>query len=293
MLGASRTRRFSNAAPRKPPRGSCARCSRRKAAISPLWMPTVSTRRASSTCGSAMRSARSSRPRNTQRLRHVSASRVRRTSRTGTGICASCSRRRREAKRSSIARGRDSSLRARSACGPGATKKSWSPGTRSPSVAWRTPGESSGSRSGLRRHAGPSRNAVAAWALGRLAALTGEPRYARAAERTLALFYPPMREYPAGYAAMAIALAEQLVAPKLLVLRGREPDLGRWHAELAREPLPDALILALPDGLAGLPTPLDNPKRPEPVNGWLCRGVTCLAPISDLIQLKTACKEKS
>ena len=142
-------------------------------------------------------------------------------------------------------------------------------------------------------NATPSGNGVAAWALGRLAALTGEPRYARAAERTLALFYPPMREYPAGYAAMAIALAEQLVAPKLLVLRGREPDLGRWHAELAREPLPDALILALPDGLAGLPTPLDKPKRPEPVNGWLCRGVTCLAPISDLIQLKTACKEKS
>jgi len=142
-------------------------------------------------------------------------------------------------------------------------------------------------------NATPSGNAVAALALGRLAALTGHERYARAAERTLALFYPPMREYPAGYAAMALALSEQLAPPKVVVLRGREPDLGRWQAELAREYLPDGLVLALPDDLAGLPAVLDKPKRPEPVNGWLCRGVTCLAPISDLIQLKTACKEKS
>ena len=94
-------------------------------------------------------------------------------------------------------------------------------------------------------------------------------------------------------AVRAVALSEQLVPPKLLVLRGREPDLGRWHAELAREPLPDALILALPDDLAGLPTPLDKPKRPAPVNGWLCRGVTCLPPIDDLVNLIKTCKETS
>ncbi len=142
-------------------------------------------------------------------------------------------------------------------------------------------------------HATPAGNAVAAWVLGRLAALTGEERYARAAARTVALFDPAMRDYPAGYAAMAIALSEQLTPPKLVVLRGRDPELGRWRGELARQYLPDGLVLALDDHLAGLPAPLDKPRRPEPVNGWLCRGVTCLAPISDLIQLQTACKEKS
>jgi len=39
-----------------------------------------------------------------------------------------------------------------------------------------------------------------------------------------------------------------------------------------------------------LPPALDKPQRPEPVNGWLCRGVTCLAPISDLARLRQACK---
>jgi uncharacterized protein len=141
-------------------------------------------------------------------------------------------------------------------------------------------------------HATPSGNAVAAWALARLAALSGEERHARAAKRTVALFYPQMRDYPAGYAAMSIALAEQLVPPKMLVLRGRGPELERWREEFAREHLPDGLVLTVPDG-AAVPATLDKPRRPEPVNGWLCRGVICLEPISDLIQLKAACQEKS
>jgi uncharacterized protein YyaL (SSP411 family) len=141
-------------------------------------------------------------------------------------------------------------------------------------------------------HATPAGNAVAAWALARLAALTGEERYAGAARRTVALFYPQMREHPAGYATMTIALAEQLVPPKILVLRGRGPDLERWREDFAREHLPDGLVLTVPDG-AAVPGPLDKPKRPEAVNGWLCRGVICLEPVSDLIQLKSACKEKS
>jgi uncharacterized protein YyaL (SSP411 family) len=142
-------------------------------------------------------------------------------------------------------------------------------------------------------HAMPSGNGIAAWSLARLAALTGESRYARAAERTVALFYPQMRHYPAGFAAMAMALAEQLVPPKVLVLRGRGDELARWRDELAREHLPDTLVLTLPDGMDGLPPTLDKPRRAEPVNGWLCRGVMCLEPIGDLVQLKAACKEKS
>ncbi|HET7198403.1 MAG TPA: hypothetical protein VFI86_07030, partial [Burkholderiales bacterium] len=142
-------------------------------------------------------------------------------------------------------------------------------------------------------NATPSGNAVAAWALGRLAALTGEARYARAAERTLALFYPPMCEQRGGYATMALALAEQLAPPSLLVLRGRGPELGRWREAFAAQYLPDTLVLAIADGTAGLPESLDKPARPEPVNGWLCRGVTCLEPSHDLVELQSLCKEKN
>jgi uncharacterized protein YyaL (SSP411 family) len=142
-------------------------------------------------------------------------------------------------------------------------------------------------------HATPSGNAVAAWALGRLAVLTGEERFARAAQRTLELFYPQMRDYPAGFGAMAIALDEQLEPPRMLILRGEARGLAAWQAELAREFLPQVAVLAIADGVADLPAVLDKPARPEAVNGWLCQGVTCHSPMSDLVNLKKALKEQA
>ena len=137
----------------------------------------------------------------------------------------------------------------------------------------------------------PSGNGVAAWVLGRLAALTGKERYARAAARTLELFYPVMRERAAGHAQLCIALDEVLVPPPVLVLRGERGAVAQWGAELAREFLPGMLVIPAPNGTTGLPPLLDKPLRPEAVNGWLCRGVTCLVPISSLEELRGACKE--
>jgi uncharacterized protein YyaL (SSP411 family) len=142
-------------------------------------------------------------------------------------------------------------------------------------------------------NATPAGNAVAAWALGRLAAITGEDRYASAAQRTLELFYPAMQAYPAGFAAMAIALDEVLHPPRTLILRGQPAALRAWQEALAGEFMPDVTRLGIPDGTGGLPDILDKPVRPEPVNAWLCRGVTCLAPIGDLVNLKKFLKEQA
>jgi uncharacterized protein YyaL (SSP411 family) len=92
---------------------------------------------------------------------------------------------------------------------------------------------------------------------------------------------------------MAIALDEHLAPPKTLVLRGQRDALDAWRRELAREFLPDTAVLAIPDDVQGLPAPLDKPRRAQPVNAWLCRGVTCLEPISDLVHLKKALEEKA
>jgi len=92
---------------------------------------------------------------------------------------------------------------------------------------------------------------------------------------------------------MAIALDEVLRPPRTLILRGRNEALQAWQAELAREFLPDVTVLALPEDAQGLPAPLDKPARPEPVNAWLCQGVTCLAPMPDLVNLKKTLKEKA
>ena len=131
-----------------------------------------------------------------------------------------------------------------------------------------------------------SGNAVAAWALERLAALTGETRYSDAAERTLALFYPAMREHPSGFGAMALALDELLAPPATAVLRGKPEAIDAWAKALAREVRPDTLIVPVADGLADLPPILDKPAQSAPVTGWLCRGTTCLAPIADLDEFR-------
>ena len=136
----------------------------------------------------------------------------------------------------------------------------------------------------------PSGNGVAALALGRLALLTGEERYARAAQRTVESFAALMQSQPAGCATLVQALDEALTPPCVLVLRGQPAALAGWSRDLAQEFLPYTTVLAIPDGMPGLPSVLDKPPQSGPVTGWLCRGPVCLAPGNDLDALKKACR---
>ena len=91
---------------------------------------------------------------------------------------------------------------------------------------------------------------------GALRRITGEERYARAAERTLELFYPQMRDYPAGFAAMAIALDEAAPAAAHAdpARRGRgAARAGRpsWRRSSCRT----STVLAIPDGTPGAAGP--------------------------------------
>jgi uncharacterized protein YyaL (SSP411 family) len=135
----------------------------------------------------------------------------------------------------------------------------------------------------------PSGNGVAALALQRLAHLVGEPRYLTAAERTLRLFVGQMQEHPSAFATLCLALAEHLVPPTTVILRGETRELGRWQeqAGLAQRYAPSTLVLALPDGIADLPAAMDKPARPG-VNAWVCRGVECLPPIQQVAALEQA-----
>jgi uncharacterized protein YyaL (SSP411 family) len=136
----------------------------------------------------------------------------------------------------------------------------------------------------------PSGNGAAAYALNRLAALTGETRYADAAARTLRLFNAGMRAQPYGYAMLLTALEEWLQPPATAIVRGAPARLREWCGALAREYLPRTLVLGIPAGAAGLPPLLDKPAAPG-VRAWLCRGATCLPPIDSVAALRKACRE--
>ena len=134
-------------------------------------------------------------------------------------------------------------------------------------------------------NATPSGNGIAAFALQRLGHLIGEPRYIDAAARAIRLFYPAMQRQPSAFVSLLSALEESLAPLRIVILRGEIHALGEWQRTLAAMVLPHTLIIALPDNLTGLPALLDKPApalSEGGVNAWVCQGVSCLPPLSDL-----------
>jgi uncharacterized protein YyaL (SSP411 family) len=131
-------------------------------------------------------------------------------------------------------------------------------------------------------NATPAGNGIAAFALQRLGHLLGESRYLIAAEKTLRLFWPQIRRSPAGFGSLLLTLEEALTPPDIVILRGPADRMPEWRQALGADPR--RLVLALPNGISGLPETLAKPESGH-VNAWVCRGVTCLAPTANLAEL--------
>ena len=131
-------------------------------------------------------------------------------------------------------------------------------------------------------NATPSGNGIAAYSLQRFSHLLGEPRYLVAAERVLALYWPHMRESPVGFASTLRTLEELLTPPEIVILRGPASAMREWTAALGTKNR--RMVLALPNGLPGLPPALAKPES-DTVNAWVCRGVTCSAPTAKIEDL--------
>jgi uncharacterized protein YyaL (SSP411 family) len=133
-------------------------------------------------------------------------------------------------------------------------------------------------------NATPSGNGAAALALQRLHFLTGEARYARAAERTLAQFHAELAEHPGGHATLLAALEEHQKPTRTVIVRGPEGETGRWRRELARRYAPQTMVLAIGAGASGVPPALAKPAGGG-TSAWVCEGTQCLAPIDRLEDL--------
>jgi uncharacterized protein YyaL (SSP411 family) len=133
-------------------------------------------------------------------------------------------------------------------------------------------------------NATPSGNGVAAFALQRLHFLTGESRYALAAERTLAQFHSALGEHPGGHATLLAALEERQQPTRTIILRGPDGEMKRWRRELARRYMPQTMVIAIGEGAKDLPPVLAKPAS-EQVRAWVCEGTSCLAPIDRLENL--------
>jgi len=131
-------------------------------------------------------------------------------------------------------------------------------------------------------NATPSGTGVAAFALQRLGHLLGEARYLAAAERSLRLYWPQLHDSPGGFSSLLLALEEALAPVEIIILRGPAVGMDAWTTRLGASPR--RMVLALPNGTAGLPATLAKPES-ECVNAWVCRGVTCSAPTANIDEL--------
>ena len=136
----------------------------------------------------------------------------------------------------------------------------------------------------------PSGNGTAAFALQRLGHLVGNARYLTAAERAIGIFYESMQRNPGGHTSLLAALDEALTPPRVVVIRGTREALAPWQAQLARTYRPDTMVVAIPSGLTALPANLAAMvvPRPNATAAWVCEGVSCQPPVSDLPVLEAA-----
>ena len=128
----------------------------------------------------------------------------------------------------------------------------------------------------------PSGNGVAASVLCRLGYLLGELPYLDAAERTLRAGWPMLQQYPFAHMSMANALEDFLAATQILIIRGDAPQLERWSAELGALYAPSRLIFAIPRDAMGLPPALAAKRAGPGTVAYVCTGMTCSAPLTDL-----------
>jgi len=122
----------------------------------------------------------------------------------------------------------------------------------------------------------PSANSVAALALLRLGALTGETRYADRAEGILRLLADPMARQPGAFAHLLEAVDLATAGTTEIVITGDRPDLV---AAVHQRYLPNA-VLAWGERYA---SPLFEDRTDD--LAYVCRNYACKLPTGDVGEL--------
>ena len=137
----------------------------------------------------------------------------------------------------------------------------------------------------------PSGNGVAASVVCRLGYLLGELPLLEAAERTLRAGWPLLQQYPQAHMSMANALEDFLASMQILIIRGDAAPVERWAASLSGLYAPTRMIFGIPRDAAGLPPALAAKHAAADTVAYVCTGMTCSAPLSDLSDVARELKE--
>jgi uncharacterized protein YyaL (SSP411 family) len=134
----------------------------------------------------------------------------------------------------------------------------------------------------------PSGNGVAASVLCRLGYLLGELPYLDAAERTLRAGWPMLREYPQAHMTLVNALDDYLAAGDIVILRGDADQAAQWRAEVTRSYAPSRMVFAISRDAPDLPAALAAKRPMDGTVAYVCSGMTCSAPLTELREIAAA-----
>ena len=138
----------------------------------------------------------------------------------------------------------------------------------------------------------PSGNGIAALALQRLGFLLGDSRYLRAAERTLSGTSQMMSQHPQAHVTLLTALEEYLDNPETIIIRGEQPEIGRWRDAARRIYAPGRMVFAIPATSLDLPGALaERAARDGETVAYRCLGSHCSLPLASLDALAAELSE--
>jgi uncharacterized protein YyaL (SSP411 family) len=131
----------------------------------------------------------------------------------------------------------------------------------------------------------PSGQSSAASGLLRLAALTGEDRYAQAGVGVLALFGDLLRRSPLAFGHLLQALDFHLASVREVALVGADTSELQRVVRAAYRP---HVVLAGGDGEddGGVPLLTGRSARDGAPTAYVCEGFTCQAPVTDPVELE-------
>ncbi|HEY3241434.1 MAG TPA: thioredoxin domain-containing protein, partial [Acidimicrobiia bacterium] len=138
-------------------------------------------------------------------------------------------------------------------------------------------------------NATPSANSLAADALLRLAALTGDEELEAAGVGAMAALGRLMGDHPTAFAELLGALGRHLGPPLEVAVVGDpgDPATAALAGEVRRRFLPTAVSVVAPPGAGAEHTPLlaDRPLRDGRPTAYVCRRFACQAPVTEPAEL--------
>ena len=142
----------------------------------------------------------------------------------------------------------------------------------------------------------PAGNGLAALALMKLGHLSGESRYLEATRRTLHMVQGEMRNYPLAHAALLQALHRQILPPAQVIVIGQSPeDIRALTAEIRALTHDGARVhcYSIDPGDQTLPGILGNLPHRGAASAHVCRGLTCLPPVTDATAVAELLREEA